>query len=108
VRRRNNKIVKSAIRSSAIVSSMFPSNVRGRLYKEQDEKERYRSNNLKSYLRDSGGVVNGDDYKQSNSKPLADLFPETTIMVSNIMSNTLLSCEIISSLIGLHCACSVR
>jgi hypothetical protein len=86
VRRRNSKIVKSAIRSSAIVSSMFPSNVRERLYREQEEKERHRAKNLKSYLRDTGsdGIANGDGETQADSKPLADLFPETTIMVGHL------------------------
>jgi hypothetical protein len=66
------------------VSSLFPSNVRDRLYKEQEEKEknRHMASNLKSFLRDGGNST--DDciaITQFSSKPLADLFPETTVLV---------------------------
>jgi hypothetical protein len=84
VQRRNEKVIKAAARSTAIVSSLFPSNVRDRLYKEQEEKEKNRqmASNLKSFLRDGGNST--DDciaITQSSSKPLADLFPETTVLV---------------------------
>jgi hypothetical protein len=66
------------------VSSLFPSNIRDRLYKDQEDKEnRHRAGDLKSYLLGGG---NGDERMDSvndqyGSKPLADLFPETTVMV---------------------------
>jgi hypothetical protein len=84
VQRRNEKVINAAARSTAIVSSLFPSNVRDRLYKEQEEKEKHRhkASNLKSFLRDGGNST--DDaiaITQFSSKPLADLFPETTVLV---------------------------
>jgi hypothetical protein len=79
--------MKSAARSTAIVSSLFPSNVRERLYQEQEDKaSRHRAGNLKSYLRSGGekdGKVDSVD-SQFSSKPLADLFTETTVMVGNV------------------------
>jgi hypothetical protein len=66
------------------VSSLFPSNVRDRLYKDLEDKEnRHRAGDLRSYLLDGG---DGDERMdrindQYSSKPLADLFPETTVMV---------------------------
>ena len=87
VKRRNDKIVKAAARSNAIVSSLFPSNIRDRLFKAEDDKKKDQNwknapkSGLKGYLRDDGDV-NGKSDHLSDSKPLADLFPETTIMVS--------------------------
>ena len=81
MRRRNEKVIKAAVRSTAIVTSMFPSNVRDRMYKdiEDNEKNRLQHGNLKTYLR-SG---DGSDPGQANAKtaPLADLFAETTVLV---------------------------
>ena len=74
--------MRTAIRATAIVTSMFPSNVRDRLYEdmEQNEKEREDHRNLKTYLRDSDG--SNLDVTGTRSTPLADLFPETTLLVS--------------------------
>jgi hypothetical protein len=86
VQRRNEKVILAAARSTAIVSSMFPSNVRDRLYKEQEEQEkhRHRGGNLKNFLRDDGNNMSDDIADaQFSSKPLADLFPETTVLVSS-------------------------
>jgi hypothetical protein len=78
VKRRNEKIIKTAVRSTAIVTSMFPSNVRDRLYKDidDDEKKRKQHGNLKVYLRDS----DGNSIRHTDT-PLADLFAETTVLV---------------------------
>jgi hypothetical protein len=84
VQRRNAKVIKSAARSTAIVSSLFPSNIRDRMYKEQEDKEnRLRTGDLKSYLLngEDGDKTVSKDEDQYSSKPLADLFPETTVMV---------------------------
>lgn len=81
MQRRNEKVVKAAVRSTAIVSSMFPTNVRDRLYKdiEENEKKQKLHGNLKTYLRDSNGAqLLRTDVKTS---PLADLFAETTVLV---------------------------
>ena len=42
VEQRQQKVYKTAVRSTAIVSSLFPSTVRDRLYVEQDEKQKER------------------------------------------------------------------
>jgi hypothetical protein len=71
-------MIKSVVQSSAIVASMFPSNVRARLYKEQEnvENRRKQHGNLASYLNDGENGSSG-----SHDKPLADLFTETTVLV---------------------------
>jgi hypothetical protein len=80
VRRRNNKIVSAAAKSNAIVSSLFPSNVRDRLFKEDGSKSR-----LKSFL---NGGEDGDESLALVSKPIADLFPDTTILFMDIAGFT--------------------
>jgi hypothetical protein len=86
VQRRNEKVILAAARSTAIVSSLFPSNIRDRLYKDQEEqeKQRHQAGNLKNFLRDGGSnMIDGISDTQFSSKPLADLFPETTVLVSS-------------------------
>lgn len=90
VRRRNSKVVKAAARSNAIVSSLFPSQVRDRLFAEKEDEQESNDKtqaprNLKSML-SSGEFLHpnigedDDDEIMYKSKPIADLFPETTIL----------------------------
>jgi hypothetical protein len=82
-------------RRNDIVSSLFPSNIRDRLFRAEDEKDKQwkvPKGGLKSYLRDDGGgdAASGiaDNKSITSSKPLADLFPETTIMFADIVGFT--------------------
>ena len=81
MKRRNEKIIKTAVRSTAIVTSMFPATVRDRLYREVEENEKLQKQheNLKSYLRSSDG--NNLDNTETKTAPLADLFADTTVLV---------------------------
>jgi hypothetical protein len=83
VKQRNKKMIKSAVQSTAIVASMFPSNIRERLYQEQEDIEtrRKQNGNLKAYLHNGDVGVFGSNDNKSTSKPLADLFTETTVLV---------------------------
>jgi len=101
VRRRNDKVVNAAAQSNAILSSLFPSNVRDRLFAEKvGEKQGQGSKKtssggggtktrLRSFLDTDGASVpmTGDagidgEGLGYEGKPIADLFPDTTIMVS--------------------------
>eukprot|EP00934_Nitzschia_sp_Nitz4_P000393 Nitzschia sp. Nitz4//scaffold129_size63868//17137//21252//NITZ4_006196-RA/size63868-processed-gene-0.67-mRNA-1//-1//CDS//3329534896//393//frame0 len=91
VQRRNEKLVKNAARSNAIVASLFPSNIRDRLLNvpqhpavDDNQKKRTGSIGLKQFM--SGGMVAGGDL--TNGKPLADLFLECTIMFADIAGFT--------------------
>ena len=84
VQKRQTKVMESAKRTNAIVTSLFPDNVRDRLLQET-------SNDTVSADKDSqkrtSWAVTSNNPEQPlsserifGSKPIADLFPETTIM----------------------------
>ena len=93
VTRRNAKVMGAALRSNAIVSSLFPSNVRKRLYASPNEsssnpKQVASSTKLRHFMNkhgtsDAAAGANGDGIIL-DSKPIADLFPETTVMFCDI------------------------
>jgi hypothetical protein len=73
VTKRQEKTMRSALRSGALVASLFPANVRDRLMDEIDVRHRKQ-----------GKVEKGDDMMPTvsvpKSRPIADLFPSTTLM----------------------------
>ena len=115
---RNQKVLNAAARSSALIRSLFPSNVHERLFSAQaasqgisSKTKTSNSNNnngkkvaeskpqypvsLKRYFDDGGADDNhniidmdDDDSDMFKSKPIADLFPETTIMFADIAGFT--------------------
>ena len=79
VQRRQRAVMSSAQRSNAIISSLFPEQVRQRLMGEDNTTRRgdsvVRSNKGRAQERESSPVSG-----INNSKPIADLFPSATIM----------------------------
>jgi hypothetical protein len=79
VRRRQEKLLHSAMRTNAIVSSLFPATVRQRLLEQaatQAGKESTFDTIPKNKLQN---FLSGDsDEKEMHSEPIADFFPETT------------------------------
>ena len=115
VKRQTKKLAKDAKRSNAILSSLFPANVRDRLLEDAAGKNRPSAskhggvssdenmptkNRLKNYLEDgelaegygkSKGNSNVDDDEEVlgyDSAPIADLFPEATVMFADIAGFT--------------------
>jgi hypothetical protein len=84
VRRRNEKILFEVVRSQAIVSTLFPATVRDRLFPVSGMKRREKGHSrpMKHLLEDS------DDNDFLKSKPIADLFPETTILFADVAGFT--------------------
>ena len=76
VQRRNAKLIQNAADSNAIVSSIFPSQIRDRLIGTNAGEGFRGSKSLKSYMKDNKNSTGGSD----GSKPLADLFLSTTVM----------------------------
>ena len=87
--RRQKTVMKTAVQSSAIVSSLFPSNVRSRLYEEAKPESANaflpQKNRLKTFLGDDGHTT---DQKEMKDRPIADLFPETTVLFADIAGFT--------------------
>jgi hypothetical protein len=98
VTRRNDKVMGAAVRSTAIVSSLFPSQVRDRLYAGihtdagTSTLARTSTARLKNFV-DKGEGDTMDEADSSDdvvlkSQPIADLFPDTTVMFADIAGFT--------------------
>jgi class 3 adenylate cyclase len=92
VTRRQNKLLNTALRQNAIVNSLFPKNVQRKLMEEADAtlEAAERAKNMKR--RNLSTFLNDDQRSQKvdplDSKPIADLFPHTTIMFADISGFT--------------------
>ena len=90
--RRQEKVKADAKRTNAIVSSLFPANVRDRLFQEGNETANQKNKGLQK-LKDksrSFGLLEEDESEDTTlkSKPIADLFPEVTVMFADIAGFT--------------------
>jgi len=96
IQHRNKKLVFAAARSNAIVSALFPSNVRDRLFAEQEADDVKKKNKrftapksgLQDFLLNDNGNPDIDEELIFKTKPIADLFPETTIMFADLVGFT--------------------
>jgi class 3 adenylate cyclase len=96
VQQRQRKVMSAAQRTTAIVASLFPKSIQKRIMDEAEEqaakendkgKKRFGfapKSQLKDFLSD-GSTLEQSDLK---SKPIADLFPDTTIMFADIVGFT--------------------
>jgi class 3 adenylate cyclase len=90
--------MKSAVQSNAIVSSLFPSSVRDRLFPTDqasgNTKTKIETNKLrlKTFLSDTKGTQenssNMNSTRDESSSPIADLFPHCTVIFSDIAGFT--------------------
>jgi hypothetical protein len=86
VSRRQNMIMITAQRTNAIVSSMFPKNVQERILEQAENKGQGRG--VRTSQNKELSQFLGGDYeriKKHSEKPIADLFPETTIFFADIV-----------------------
>jgi len=85
VSRRQQKTLTSAIRTNQIVSSLFPAGVRERILEEQQKDEK--GTDKKHWLAEDGlGVDNMEGVYAT--RPIADFFPDTTVMFADISGFT--------------------
>ena len=114
VEQRQQKVYKTAVRSTAIVSSLFPSNVRDRLYVEQDQKQKereleqaagsnsvFRASNTATRFKSAilnGGAGGQDAFhsemltspttgRRYKTAAIADLFPEAVRSMNKLQYN---------------------
>ena len=95
VKRRHDKLLATATRTNAIVASLFPKNVRDRIMEdaekqaELDVDKRFNKigygakYELKNFL-DEVQEAHSDELEPFDTKPIADLFPEATVMFADI------------------------
>lgn len=100
VNRRNSKVLAAAIDNGKIVSSLFPQNVRDRLIAENKAQAEIEEQVLSSPSRaklqqvlnmessefNDGLPVGGEEGWMYSTKPIADHFPETTVMFADVSS----------------------
>jgi class 3 adenylate cyclase len=108
VQRRNQMVVGAAARANGILSTLFPKNIRDRLFEERELEEENKlasqrkplldrpgnKARLSKFLNNEADGLNAeedaddDDDFMYKSKPIADLFPETTILFADISGFT--------------------
>jgi hypothetical protein len=100
--RHQNRVLAAAKQSDAIVRSLFPNGVTDRLYEEarkhEDEKARdwnethshfeTPKSRVKKFMRQPDGLTVGsmdtDETDQVMTDPIADLFPNTTVLFADL------------------------
>jgi Adenylate and Guanylate cyclase catalytic domain len=92
VERRQKRVLSSATKSSAIVSSLFPSQVRDQLYAADSVPESGARNSRQS-IRDMMQPLDGDKTLSRRTgkisgSPIAELYPETTVFFADISGFT--------------------
>jgi len=86
VQRRNDRIIEQAARANAIVSSLFPSTIRDRMIGEHADIKG--AKNLKAFMANKNGSSSNLGATKFDSKPLADLFLNTTVLFADIVGFT--------------------
>ena len=101
VERRNRKVVSVASKTNEIVASLFPEAVRRRLFDDKEEaskrktkakkasaeKDDPRERLMKKYLSGTAEMddeLNNKEDFMYKSRPIADLYPSTTIMFADV------------------------
>lgn len=95
VQRRQAKLTATAKRTKAIVSSLFPKSVQERILQDaKQQADEDIKNNKKSFftpkhmLKEFAGAQEEDALEAPSSAPIADLFPEATIMFADLVGFT--------------------
>ena len=94
VQKRQKALVKTAERQNALVSSLFPKKIQKKLLADLEEAENQKRSNtgkagLRKYLSDGNDAPQKEsDGSKAGTKPIADLFPDATIMFADIAGFT--------------------
>jgi hypothetical protein len=87
VQRTQQKIIKKAVKSGTIVSSLFPETVRDRLFEEEKKRKAsaWKSGQDQKFGDESNDIENTHS---RSGKPIADLFPNCTVFFADIAGFT--------------------
>jgi class 3 adenylate cyclase len=91
VQRRQNKVMATATRTNTMMSTLFPKSIQRRMMQEAERQEGMQKrfsgakSRLKDFLADESPIATEGVFK---TKPIADLFPEVTIMFADIVGFT--------------------
>ena len=101
VEKRQNKVMRTAMKTQAVVSSLFPSSIQDRLLKDIEQEidrgdgagtkggfriHKRTKDKLSAFLQGEDG-----DSGASKSKPIADFFPEASILFADLVGFTAVS-----------------
>jgi hypothetical protein len=86
VERRQKLVMKSAVRTNAIVSSLFPEAVRDRLFPTEPEEDKKQFLSTKMWRKEKEVEFNTDT--SLLDRPIAELYPETTVLFCDIAGFT--------------------
>jgi len=85
VAQRHNLVETQAVQSSAVVSSLFPEKVRDRIMASTDSKKKKDT----KFLSSEASKITDDAYAVvDDSMPIADLYPECTVLFADIVGFT--------------------
>ncbi|KAL3944053.1 MAG: hypothetical protein SGBAC_001881 [Bacillariaceae sp.] len=94
VQRRQKKLLVTAQRTNAVVSSLFPEDVQRRIMQEAEAQEKKEqrmtvTNKMKEFLQDTNQQPSkSDKATELRGKPIADFFPEATVMFADLVGFT--------------------
>lgn len=93
VQRQHRTLMEKAVKSGVIVSSLFPEAVRDRLFDGAEEKKdalKVASGNNKWHVDNArnAGALFGEDGKVQSDTPIADLYPECSVLFMDIAGFT--------------------
>jgi hypothetical protein len=89
VERRQNRVVVTARRSSALLSSLFPATVRDQLYQTQSDDNKVKENTWSLPVPFKGSdITNEKDKGKNDPSPIAQLYTDTTVIFMDIVGFT--------------------
>ena len=90
VQRRQNKVMSSAVKTDAIVASLFPEQFRDQLYGVVSQSNKYISSKemLQNFASNLTGEGVGSGQVPVLSKPVADLYPNATVLMADLAGFT--------------------
>ena len=90
VNERNKKVVENAARSNAIVTQLFPGNLREQIVARKQAEMRLKRTGGKStnFIRSFAEGKNNYSLTDTSTKPVAELFLEATIIFADIVGFT--------------------